>query len=699
MISHVLRALRSPIHPAFCHQMFLRLLLLGILGLLSLSLPTNSIAALASVDFTPPLFDIPLTHDGGSLCGVVQYSSPVLVDLDGDGKLETVIGTVKNISAYGSYAACLVVINSNGTIRWSRVMPGSVNSSPAVGDINGDGQPDIVVGLGAENEPPTTGGVIAYDRNGNQLWYYQTADRIGGGGGNGQPNGLADGAWASPAIVDVNHDGTKQVLIGTWDSRIHLIDGATGRPFAAPSNNPWPAEMLDTIWSSAAVADLRGDGSVDFIFGGDMSANGAACTSNGGVLRVMHNIPGAGPTHLSGFDSQFGCIIGGAPTDIGHYGKMLDQSIYSSPAVGDFGSRGKLIFAGSGCAFPAGTNCSGQGNGHWVKVWDQAGNEVASLPTDAPVFASPALADVNNDGTLDIIVTTMGTGWRDGTGQGGTLFVWSGAPGFPLLWSRKPKNTVGLVNYRIPSSPTVADLNGDGFPEILFGYIGEIEVFDHNGAQLTETTGVVRANIPTLWLGRSTVNSTPAVGDLDKSGTIKIVAGGSNCVAATGFCDNIGRVRIWSASVLGLLNPPAAGQASRSRMQWPMFRHDPAHQGFTSLHAHLAPVAPASITLASKVGSSVQISANITVINTSALGTNYTVTYSSRLSGPTSGYLGANTSVSIPFSADPSGLGVGSYALSVAINTDATVENGSQTVPVTLKIFVPRNIFLPLVRR
>ena len=41
----------------------------------------------------------------------------------------------------------------------------------------------------------------------------------------------------------------------------------------------------------------------------------------------------------------------------------------ASPVVGDFGSRGKLVVIGSGCAFPVGTNCSGQGNGKWVRVY------------------------------------------------------------------------------------------------------------------------------------------------------------------------------------------------------------------------------------------------------------------------------------------------------------------------------------------
>lgn len=670
--------------------------LLALNLLLVSSLAHHSTAATLSSDpFSAPVFDAVLTHDGGQPCGMVSASSPMLADLDGDGSLEIVVGTLRNTLTDGGYAACLAVLNSNGSIRWSHVMIGSINSTPAVGDINGDGKPDIVVGLGAENEPPTPGGVVAFDRNGNQLWYYQTADRIGN---SGNPNGLPDGVWASPAIVDVNNDGQKQIVVGAWDGKIHLINGSNGTAFAAPGNNLWPAEMLDTIWSSPAIADLNSDGRPDFIFGGDTSANGPACTSDGGLLRVMYNQPGVGPTHLPGFNTQYGCLAGtGSVFNIAHYGLSVDQSLYSSPVVGDFGSRGKLIIIGSGCAFPIGTNCDRNGSGKWVKIWDRNGNLVATLPTDAPIFGSPALADINGDGVPDIIVGTMGRGWIDGTGAGGTLYAWSGAPGFPLLWARKPGNFVNLTSVLISSSPSIADLNGDGQPEILVGYAGEIEVFDHNGNQLTEHNGTVEPSVPTLWLGRSPVNNSPAVGDLDQSGTLKIVGAGSFCDPTTGVCDGMGRGRAWSASVLGLLNPAPAGRAPTAKLPWPMFRREPTHQAFATTRAAFAPIAPAALNLSSLLGSNIPLNANITLTNVSPVGANYTVNYSTRVSGPTAGTIGPNATVTISIEINPSGLGAGTYNLSMTINA-ANTDNGVQSLPITLTVEKQVKLFLPFVK-
>src|SRR5262249_9779381 len=158
---------------------------------------------------------------------------------------------------------------------------------------------------------------------------------------------------------------------------------------------------------------------------GDISANGGACTGDGGLLRALYDGPSTGPQMTPGFSDQYGCVAGSSdPYWLAHHGKFVDQSIYSSPAIGDLRNNGtKYIVVGSGCAFPVGSNCGPTGTGKWIKVWDQAGTLAATLAVDAPVFGSPVLADVNRDGVLDIIVATMGLGWADHTNIGGTLYV------------------------------------------------------------------------------------------------------------------------------------------------------------------------------------------------------------------------------------------------------------------------------------
>lgn len=67
-------------------------------------------------------------------------SSPAVADLDGDGDLEVVFGIE------GSDSPKLVVVDGkSGEVAWDMDLPGSgTDSSPAIGDIDGDGKIEIV---------------------------------------------------------------------------------------------------------------------------------------------------------------------------------------------------------------------------------------------------------------------------------------------------------------------------------------------------------------------------------------------------------------------------------------------------------------------------------------------------------------------------------------------------------------------------
>ena len=77
-----------------------------------------------------------------------------------------------------------------------------------------------------------------------------------------------------------------------------------------------------------------------------------------------------------------------------------------------------------------------------------------------PLYASTpvAIGDIDGDGEAEIVVGS----WNPYSGEGGRLYAFepdgSLEPGFPLD-----------LNCTIPYPPTLADLEGDGKPEILFG--------------------------------------------------------------------------------------------------------------------------------------------------------------------------------------------------------------------------------------
>lgn len=88
---------------------------------------------------------------------VGRRSTPVLADMDRDGKLDMIIGSE------GGGVQLWRNVTANGDIRFvldsTFVMPTFDLSAPAVGDLDDDGDLDVMVGVGS-------GGVMWFERGG-----------------------------------------------------------------------------------------------------------------------------------------------------------------------------------------------------------------------------------------------------------------------------------------------------------------------------------------------------------------------------------------------------------------------------------------------------------------------------------------------------------------------------------------------------
>ena len=136
-----------------------------------------------------------------------------------------------------------------------------------------------------------------------------------------------------------------------------------------------------------------------------------------------------------------------------------------------------------------------------VNILDHTGAQLPGWPqtidpqnSGARIQISPAVADLDGDGSPEILAAN----------NQGKVFVWS-ANG--TLWAGWPKN-LGFFQDRI----AVDDLNGDGQKEIIISTTGSVRVFN--------TSGVALPGFPVF---TNAGNTPPAIGDVDGDGQKEIV--------------------------------------------------------------------------------------------------------------------------------------------------------------------------------
>ncbi|MFZ0545939.1 MAG: PKD domain-containing protein, partial [Candidatus Promineifilaceae bacterium] len=98
----------------------------------------------------------------------------------------------------------------------------------------------------------------------------------------------------------------------------------------------------------------------------------------------------------------------------------------------------------------------------------EANGDIAWSTAFTSTLGTPVLADMNNDGRLDIIV-------YDGSGK---VYLYDYNFGSPILeWQTQLSSPVVTVR----GGPAIADLDGDGFPEIAMTHDGAHTVLDKDG--------------------------------------------------------------------------------------------------------------------------------------------------------------------------------------------------------------------------
>jgi hypothetical protein len=146
-------------------------------------------------------------------------------------------------------------------------------------------------------------------------------------------------------------------------------------------------------------------------------------------------------------------------------GRLLVEAFHASrrqrrlgshPGVAAHGVERSTGAVGGSCRVPADTNFRARGG--YVTAIDRLGRRLPGWPRfvrDQVIWSSPALDDLNRDGSLDVVV---GTGNMPMTG-GKQVLAFNGNGTVLPGW---PSPTLGVVM----ASPAVGDVIGDGRPEV-----------------------------------------------------------------------------------------------------------------------------------------------------------------------------------------------------------------------------------------
>jgi hypothetical protein len=366
----------------------------------------------------------------------------------------------------------------------SHVVVASYGAVPALADLDGDGDADLLSSTGK--------GIVLVRNDGNLT--FAAARR-------------SEGVDASSIVAaDLDQDGDTDIvsLMGRDGSVVRLgvlLNSGDGTLAGEPGM------ALPGMWSDLAAADMDGNGTVDLVYGGGILRNAGDATFDWDGSAFLPDTEWAYSVEVGDLDAQGGPDVAVATRDAVH--------VFLMPGDGTIGDRREIPIKNAAVAIGR-TNEDGVprllvGSGKRVSVFkqDEAEAFVETGAVEVPSssqwdddIGSVRILDLDRDGLLDLAVTTdrvflfqghggdaftLGREWMPGGGGtydvvaadlgGGALpDLVAANPSDGLMVVRRPDGTTfgGGTDYLYPAGGitlasrnlVAADFDGDGVTDI-----------------------------------------------------------------------------------------------------------------------------------------------------------------------------------------------------------------------------------------
>jgi hypothetical protein len=353
-------------------------------------------------------------------------------DPDGDGDLDLFWGDF--------FEAGLLLLENTGSCRSPAIRSDPVPfppadplqtsgyNAPTFGDLDGDGLPDLLVGVlgGAYNPTRTAGANLYHLHHEADGWDVRTRRYV---------DQIDLGSETVPAWIDDDGDGDLDLLVGTKidpDSTttglVHRFENIGG-PEAPALRYAGPLPVRGAYHYAPEAGDLDADGRADLVLG----------TWNDGILLYRRTGAEAG-----GWNQDAAPLV------------ELTRGSHATPALGDLDGDGDLDLV-VGEASGTLNYYRNQGSPR-TPAFELVSD--AWLDVDVGRRSHPALVDLDGDGDLDLVVGN----------EEGEMALFRNQ-GDRSAFDFRAESPATLPRFPF-AAPAFADLDGDGRAELLSGALG-----------------------------------------------------------------------------------------------------------------------------------------------------------------------------------------------------------------------------------